>query len=119
MRLLWAGVGGLSLLLAVIGAALPVLPTVPFLLLAAFCFARSSPRMHAWLLNHPRFGGPIRDWQAHRAISGRVKVIALASMAAGLVVGGLLLPPPVWALQAVIITLAGLFIVTRPQPAGA
>ena len=116
MRMLWAGLGGLALFLAVIGAALPVLPTVPFLLLAAFAFARSSPRMHDWLVNHPRFGRPIRDWQAHGAISGRVKVIASLSMAAGLAVGALLLPLPIWGVQAVIMALAATFVLTRPQP---
>ena len=105
--------------LALVGTVLPVVPTVPFLLLAAFCFARSSPRLHRWLMHHPRFGGPLRDWEAHHAIGRRVKIVALAMMAAGLIPGLLLLPLPVWILQVAIIAAAGTFVATRPEPPAA
>ena len=55
--------GGLSLLLGIIGAFLPLLPTVPFVLLTAMCWGRASPRFHAWLLNHQTFGPMVRDWR--------------------------------------------------------
>jgi uncharacterized membrane protein YbaN (DUF454 family) len=75
------GTGWLSLALGVIGIFLPLLPTVPFLLLASACFARSSPRFHSWLLNHPTLGPPIVDWQQHRRIRPRAKIMALSMMA--------------------------------------
>jgi len=116
MRFLWAGVGGLGLICALIGTVLPVVPTVPFLLLAAFGFARSSPRWHAWLMRHPRFGPPLVAWREHRAISGRVKLIALVSMAGCLAAGGFVLPPWLWLAQALIIAAVAVFIATRPAP---
>lgn len=66
--------GGLICLgLATAGALLPVLPCTPFVLLAVYCFARSSPRLHAWLLRSRLFGGIISDWQKHRAIRRHVR----------------------------------------------
>lgn len=69
--------GFLSVGLGVVGAFLPVLPTVPFLLLASWCFWKSSPRYHAWLLNHKRFGPIIRDFQHDKAISECIKIRAV------------------------------------------
>jgi uncharacterized membrane protein YbaN (DUF454 family) len=118
MRVFWIGLGGLSVALGVIGAALPLLPTVPFLLLAAFSFARSSPRLHRWLLAHPRLGPPIRDWQATGAIRRRVKWLSTASLFAAFGIG-LAGGMPAWALGVQLACLcgAGLFIWTRPEPA--
>ncbi len=116
MRPVWlaAGLGFTGLGLA--GVVLPVVPTTPFLLLAAACFARSSPRLHGWLVAHPVFGPPIRDWQAHGAISRRAKTLALASMAA--VVGAsawIGLSGWILALQAGLVALGAAFILTRPS----
>lgn len=77
MRLAFAALGVLFTLLGVLGLFLPVLPTTPFLLLAAACFARSSRRIFNWLLNHPRFGPLIREWREHRSIPYRAKRTAL------------------------------------------
>ena len=63
-----------------IGVVLPVLPTTPFLLLAAYCFAQSSDRWHAWLLNNKYFGGLIQSWETNRCISKQTKIVALTSM---------------------------------------
>lgn len=116
MRLLWAACGWMGMGLGLVGTVLPVVPTVPFLLLAAFCFARSSPRLYHWLMQHPRFGGPLRDWQAHQAIGRRVKIVAVLMMVAGLVPGALLLPRPAWLVQLAIIAAAAVFVATRPEP---
>ncbi|MGO4152725.1 YbaN family protein [Cupriavidus sp. YAF13] len=80
LRALWVALGVLSLLLGVIGIFLPVLPTTPFVLLAAACFARGSERFHARLTAHPRFGPLVRDWQAHRSIPLRAKQLAIGMM---------------------------------------
>lgn len=77
--------GFLFLALAAAGVFLPVLPTTPFVLLAAACFARSSPRWHAWILANPAFGPLIRDWEARRCVTCRVKLVAITSM---VVLGG-------------------------------
>jgi len=66
--------------LAILGAALPVLPTTPFLLVAASCFAKSSPRLHRMLLANRVFGPLIRDWQAHRSIPKKGKIMAVVSI---------------------------------------
>lgn len=65
--------GWLAVVLATLGVVLPLLPTTPFLLLAAWCFARSSPRFHAWLLYRSWFGPYLRHWQDHRALPPGVK----------------------------------------------
>ena len=80
MKYLWISLGWLFVGLGVIGIALPLLPTTPFLLLAALCFSRGSEKIHQWLLNHPTFGPPILDWQNKRAISRRSKVVASVAM---------------------------------------
>ncbi|QYY33305.1 MULTISPECIES: YbaN family protein [Cupriavidus] len=77
---MWVTLGALSLLLGIIGIFLPVLPTTPFVLLAAACFARGSERFHGWLLEHPRFGPLVSDWQRHHSIPLRAKCLALVMM---------------------------------------
>lgn len=77
VRLVFAGLGTLCVGLGVIGVFLPGLPTVPFLLLAAACYARASRRLSSWLLGHRHFGPPIRAWREHRAMPYRVKRRAL------------------------------------------
>ncbi len=73
--------GFLSVGLGTAGTVLPVLPTTPFILLAAFFFARSSPRFDAWLVNHRLFGSLVRDWRAGRGLSVRAKTISLVAIA--------------------------------------
>lgn len=82
-RVLWLLAGALSLLTGIVGIFVPLLPTTPFVLLAAFCFSRGSLRCEAWLLNHPRFGPMVRDWRANRAIPLRAKQLATVMMAIG------------------------------------
>lgn len=116
IRSFWAVLGTVSLFLGAVGIPLPLLPTVPFLLLSAFCFARSSPRVHEWLMQHPVFGPPIHDWQRSGAIGRRAKLLATVSI---VVVFGisLVLGLAVWVLgvQAAVLSLVLLFIWTRPE----
>ena len=84
VRWLFLGLGLVFVALGVAGIFLPLLPTTPFLLLAAACFARSSDRFHQWLLNHPLLGTTVREWQEHRRIPRRSKWIAIVTMAATL-----------------------------------
>lgn len=77
MKLLLIICGWLCIGLGALGIFLPILPTTPFLLLAATCFAKSSPRFHAWLLANRVFGPLIRDWQQHRAIPHHAKRMAI------------------------------------------
>ncbi|MEL6479014.1 MAG: YbaN family protein [Pseudomonadota bacterium] len=116
MRLVWTSLGWIAVALGTLGAALPLLPTVPFLLLAAFCFARGSERFHTWLIEHPRFGPPIRDWQREGAISPRAKRAAMMAIAAGLALP-LLLGAPAYLLwiQVPILLCVAVFILTRPD----
>lgn len=80
VRVVFLGVGCLFFLLGVIGVFLPFLPTTPFMILAASCFAKSSHRFHLWLTNHPVFGGLLRDWEERRAIPRYAKYLAWTMM---------------------------------------
>jgi len=73
-------VGFLALGLGILGMALPVLPTTPFLLLAGAMFLRSSERMTHWLFNHKVFGPPVRNYMEHRTVEKRSKILALSLM---------------------------------------
>ncbi len=83
IRALHLAGGLLCVALGVLGVFLPVLPTVPFFLLAAYFFARSRPEWAQRLYDHPRFGPPMREWRDRRAISRKAKISALTAMAAG------------------------------------
>jgi hypothetical protein len=88
--------GFVALGLGIAGLVLPVLPTTPFMLLAAACFARSSPRFHRWLLHHRTFGPIVSEWERHRAIPWRTKLWAIALMSATLAVSVVFFVRPPW-----------------------
>lgn len=109
--------GALALGLGAIGVVLPILPTTPFILLAAFSFAKSSERWHRWLINHDLFGPLIKDWQAHGAINSRAKIAGVLSMAAVLALSLVLkVSTLVLAIQATVLTAAAAFVLSRPSP---
>ncbi|SEQ87109.1 YbaN family protein [Thalassovita taeanensis] len=116
MRLIWGILGLVSVGFGLVGVFLPLLPTVPFMLLAAFCFARSSERMHAWLITHPVFGPSILDWQERGAIQPKAKKIATVSIvfvfAISLIMG---LKPMILIIQAVTLASVLVFIWSRPS----
>jgi|SRR5215207_5189514 uncharacterized membrane protein YbaN (DUF454 family) len=86
MRIIYFCLGWVMVALGVIGLVMPLMPGVVFLIVAAWCFARSSPRLEAWLLDHPTFGKPLRDWRAAGAIPRSAKAMACAGMTIGFVV---------------------------------
>ena len=117
MRAVFFTIGLLATTLGIVGVFLPVLPTTPFLLVAAWGFGRSSPRFESWLLNHRRLGPPLRAWRRDGAIGRRTKIVAVTMMAASfafLVFSG---AAPMAAVIGVGIVLAvcATFVVTRPE----
>ena len=84
MRLVLASAGTLCVAIGLVGAVLPVLPTTPFMLLAAGCYVRASPRFYNWLLNTRAFGPLIREWRQYRSIPWKTKITAIVLMAATL-----------------------------------
>lgn len=117
VRPLWLAFGLVCVGLGVIGLALPLLPTTPFLLLASYAFARSSPRLHGWLVSHSRLGPIIDDWQRFGAISRRAKATAVGLMGAAFA-GSLLagFGGAVLLMQAVVLGAVAAFLLTRPEP---
>lgn len=77
--LLWFA-GSVALLLGIIGIVLPGLPTTPFVLVAASCYARASPRFYRWLLESQTFGPLIHEWRRYRSIPYRIKIVAICTM---------------------------------------
>ncbi|MGB0951727.1 MAG: YbaN family protein [Planctomycetota bacterium] len=110
--------GFLFLLLAVIGTLLPVMPTVPFLLLSMACFSRSSERMHQWILNWPAVGPELRAWEEQGAVSKKAKVWSTVVLLGLGAVPMLLRDIAVWMkITSVLIVLAIIvFLLTRPLP---
>lgn len=112
----WVAFGFAALAVGAIGTVLPVLPTTPFVLVAAFAFGKGSPRLRRWLVGHRVFGPAIRDWEAHGAIRRRYKSLACGLMALTFTVSALAgVAPIVLVIQAVCMIAAALYILTRPD----
>jgi uncharacterized membrane protein YbaN (DUF454 family) len=111
--LLWLA-GSVALVLGLIGVVLPGLPTTPFILLAAACYAKASPRLHGWLLSHRFLGPMVRDWETHRSLTRRSKTVAQVSMVVmvGLSAWGLRDRPVVLAIV-LIAAVIGVLVVAR------
>jgi uncharacterized membrane protein YbaN (DUF454 family) len=115
-RAIWLCVGGIALALGVIGIILPVLPTTPFVILAAFAFGNGSPRLQKRLHDHAVFGPIIADWNATGAIAPKYKTIAVVMMTAALGASILMgMRPMVIAIQATCMIGAGAFVLSRPN----
>ena len=116
MRGMWLAVGFICIALGTLGVALPLLPTTPFLLLAAFAFARSSRRWHDWLCQHRTFGPMIDDWRQHGAISRKAKFLGVISMLAAFTLSiAMQLSTTVLILQAIALSGAAAFVLSRPS----
>ena len=113
-RLGFLMLGLLSLLLGAIGLFVPLLPTVPFAIFAAFCFARSSKRLEQWLIGHSSFGPHILSWRNQGAISHGGKRAALIAFAASAAAGLALFPHPWSLVPAIAALIGGSWILSRP-----
>ncbi len=87
MKPLYNVAGVIAVLLGILGIFLPLLPTTPFLLLASWCFARGSDRLHGWLLSHRVFGEYLRNFEAGRGIPLRAKIVATVMLWGSLLMG--------------------------------
>ncbi len=107
--------GLMALVLAIVGIVLPFLPTTPFLLLAAYFFHQGDPRFYDWLLNHSTFGPPIKNWEQHRSIALKHKILATIIMLIPLHYFLLIKSPPpiLWAAYFIIVMSVGIFLWTR------
>jgi len=108
----WVCVG-----LGIVGALLPVMPTTVFMIAALACFAKGSPEAARKLLDHPRFGPPLRAWKIHGAISERAKLMAVGAMAVSWAIvaatsGNWVVP----AIVGVILIAVAAYVITRPLP---
>ena len=116
MRIIYLGLGWVMVALGAIGLVMPLMPGAVFLLVAVWCFARSSPRFEAWLLDHPTLGKPLRDWRSAGAIPRPAKAMACAGMTLGFVVFWYSVEPslPLAAAVALVFLACAGYVVSRP-----
>lgn len=115
MRPLYLAGGIISVGLGAIGAVLPIMPTVPFLLVAVFCFARSNPEWEQKILDHPHWGPQVADWHERRAIARPAKIAAIGAMSVGVAFTWFTLGTPWVYLSLAILILCGSWIATRNE----
>ena len=117
IKVLWLLAGLASVAIGAIGVVVPLLPTTPFLLVAAFAFARSSTRLNRWLREHRSFGPLIENWHRDGSIDRKVKRTAIIVILITPVITWLF-GVPLWliACQLAVLSAAAIFILTRPLP---
>ena len=117
IKILWLLAGLASVAIGAIGVVVPLLPTTPFLLVAAFAFARSSTRLNRWLREHRSFGPLIENWHREGSIDRKVKRTAIIVILITPVITWLF-GVPLWLIagQLAVLSAAAIFILTRPLP---
>ncbi|AUW59266.1 DUF454 domain-containing protein [Sphingobium sp. SCG-1] len=115
IRWLYLFAGCLALALGIAGAILPLLPTVPFIIFAAFCFAQSSPRLERQLLEHPHLGPHIQRWRRNGAISRKGKRAATAAFALSALLGIVFVSWPFSLVPVAAAFIGGTWIWGRPE----
>lgn len=117
MRIWFLLAGHTAIVLATIGVVLPLLPTTPFLLLAAYCYSRGSTRAHRWLIQHPRFGPVIRDWERFGVIRPRAKLLCAVAIPVFVAYPLCFMAFSIWLKTLVVATVGGAlaFVLTRPS----
>ena len=117
MKSVYFVLGWLFFTLGVIGVFLPVVPTTPFMILALWCFSRSSERFHNWLYNHRFFGPPLQMWHEHRVIPKIAKIISMSFMGISFVYMAFFSPLIMTfkALITVLMLYGAWFILTKPS----
>ncbi len=119
IRRAWQGLAVACVGLGGLGAVLPLVPTTPFLLLAAWAASRSSPELHEWLYRHPRYGPLLRDWRDHRALRPRVKCVALLLITVSwLIMMVTVDSDPIRLLASAVMLTVAVFLGTRPAHPG-
>lgn len=115
-RLLFLCLGLVALGLGLLGVFLPLLPTTPFLIVAAWCFARSSQKLHDWLYGHPHFGPLLRDWDAYRVIPVWAKVCAVSAMTVSFCYLAFFRDMPGWLLAVVgsVLLVVAVYVLSKP-----
>lgn len=116
-RYLLMALGWISLGLGVLGSILPILPTTPFILLAAYLFSKSSDKLYNWLVKIPRFGKVISDWNENGVVSTNSKIICVLTLFFVVVFIFFLTNLTIFIKTLITLTLitVGLFVVTRPE----
>jgi uncharacterized protein len=116
LRLVLQLFGTLCVIAGIIGVFVPLWPTTIFMILALWAFARSSPRLHNWLLTHPRFGPTLQAWERHGAIPAWAKLLAVASLVASLAILAFTVQSHlVVGIVAALFAILILYILTRPN----
>ncbi len=118
MRYFWLGLGWSCVGLAMVGATMPVLPTVPFLLVAVWAFSKGSPAAREWLFRHEKFGPMLQAWCEQGAVPRSAKIASAVAMAASYALIVAITDFPLWVLvlKGLLFVAIALFVATRPEP---
>ncbi|MGL4287481.1 MAG: YbaN family protein [Phreatobacter sp.] len=115
MRYLMMAAGWVCVAIGIVGVILPGIPGTVFLIIAAWLFARSSPRFEHWLLSHPKLGPQVVKWRATGAIAPRIKAVAIGSMALSWGIVWVTAPPIAIAASGLCLAASALYVGTRPN----
>ncbi len=105
--------GGIFLMAAIVGVFIPVVPQIPFAIVSAYLFSKGSPALHTWIRKNKHMGPPVKDWEDHRVVRTKLKIISTLAMIGGAAIGHWKLHSPwFWILDG-LFALAIVFVLTR------